>query len=341
MWGRSSKGRHVKKDVLYLSLAAVAVGMICFGVTTLYPQKPPAATPPSVAKPGGPTATTATTTTTAVGSGAARAVIHVNGDPITVGELQTAFSALPEQTQQQLASEQGKRAFAEQLVRMKLLEQEGSRMGIDKDPAVAERVREARSQIIANAALQKLVADAPDAKMREEYEKNRKQFEVVQLRHILIAYEGGSAPPRSGNPMPVAVAMKKAASLVLRLRGGADFAQVATAESDDVNSAPRGGQLGPVKRGMLPPEIEFVIFGLKDGQISDPVRSQFGVHIFQVTSRKTQSFEEARQGLSAQSQRERLTAVVESLRTRARVDFDPKFFPPAPAVKAPGPGSRP
>jgi peptidyl-prolyl cis-trans isomerase C len=266
-------------------------------------------------------------------------VIHVNGDPITLGELQTAFSGLPEQTQQQLATPDGKRAFAEQLVRMKLLEQEGNRMGVEKDPAVAERVREARSQIIANAALQKLMTGPPDAKMREAYEKDKKQFEVVQLRHILVAYQGGSAPPKGGSPLPPAEAMKKAAAIVLRLRGGANFAQIATAESDDVNSAPRGGELGPVKRGMLPPEIEFVIFGLKDGQISDPVRSQFGIHIFQVTSRKTQSFEEAQQSLAANSQRQRMTEVVEGLRTRAKVEFDPKVFPPSAKTPRPaGPG---
>ena len=323
----------MKKDVLYLLVGAVAVGMISFGVTAMNPQLPPAATVSSPVKPSG--ATTAAARAAGTGE-AARAVIHVNGDPITMGELQTAFSSLPEQTQQQLANEQGKRAFAEQLVRMKLLEQEGNRLGIDKDPVVAERVREARSQIIANAALQKLLASPPDAKMRDAYEKDKKKFEMVQLRHILIAYQGGSSPPRSGNPLPLSAAMKKAASIVLQLRGGADFAQVATTESDDVNSAPRGGQLGPVNRGMLPPEIEFAVFGLKDGQISDPVRSQFGIHIFQVTSRKTQSFEEARQGLSAQSQRQRLNEVVEGLRTRAKVDFDPKFFPPP--AKGPGPG---
>jgi len=325
----------VKKDVLYLFVAAAAVGMICFGLTAMNPQRPPAIAASSSPKPA---SRTTTATAPAVTGEAGRVVIHVNDDPITVGELQTAFSALPEQTQQQLASQQGKRAFAEQIVRMKLLEQEGRRMGIDRDPAVAERVREASSQIVANAALQKLLAAPPDAKMRAAYEKDKKQFEVVELRHILLAYQGGSAPPRSGNALPLPEAMKKAGSIVAQLRGGADFAQLAAAESDDVNSAPRGGQLGPVKRGMLPPEIEFVIFGLKDGQISDPVRSQFGIHIFQVTARKTQSFEEARQGLAADSQRQRVTEVVEGLRTRARVDFDPKFFPPA--GKRPGLGIK-
>jgi peptidyl-prolyl cis-trans isomerase C len=324
----------VKKDVLYLLVAAVAVGVICFGVTTMNPQTPASPTSSSKAAPE-----SAGATSTGGASGPGRAVIHVNGDAITVGELQTAFSALPEQTQQQLASSEGKRAFAEQLVRMKLLEQEGNRMGVEKDPAVAERVREARGQIIANAALQKLMASPPDAKMREAYEKDKKQFEVVRLRHILIAYQGGSAPPKAGSPPPLADAMKKAAAIVLRLRGGANFAQLATAESDDVNSAPRGGELGPVKRGMLPPEIEFVIFGLKDGQISDPVKSQFGIHIFEVVSRKTQSFEEAQQSLAASSQRQRVTEVVEGLRTRAKVDFDPKFFPPSSRPPGPaGPG---
>lgn len=311
----------MKKDVGFLVIGVAAVAAFCFGLSRAYP--PPrlsvmASTPAAAASQ--PTTTT-------------RVVMRIDGQPVTLAEFQAAYASLPEQMQEQYASEQGKRAVAEQLIRIKLLERKAEQMGVEKDPDVAARIENVRDQILANAVLPKLIQQPNEASLKAEYDKQKSRFETVELRHILVAYEGGEVPPRSGKAPPIQQAQQKAASVILQLRGGTDFGELARQMSDDAASAARGGALGTVGRGMLPPELEWSVFRLQPGQISDPVRSRFGVHVFQVTRRSTQSFDQAKAALAQQNQRKELNDVVETLRRQARVDFDPSFFPaPRPAA---------
>jgi peptidyl-prolyl cis-trans isomerase C len=321
----------VKNDLAISIFAVLAVALLCFGLANLFP-----ATRPSVM---GAAASTSRPGATALDD-PARVVMRVDGQPITLGEFQAAFAALPEQLQQQWASEQGKRALAEQLIRIKLLERKAEELGVDKQPEVAGRIETMREQLLANAVLPKLVRQPSDAVLRTEYQKDLSKFRTVKLRHILISYEGGAVPPRSGRALPVAQAQARGAEIAARLRGGADFASLARQASDDQSSAQNGGELGLVGRGMLPAEIEPAVFNLQNGQISDPIRSRFGYHVFQVTSTAVQPFDQARPTLTQAAQRKQLTEVVEGLRTRAVVNFDPAFFPARPLPLPQKPVSR-
>lgn len=67
--------------------------------------------------------------------------------------------------------------------------------------------------------------------------------------------------------------------------GKFDFATAAKQYSDDTGSGARGGDLGAFDRNRMVPEFTDVAFGLPVGQISDPVRTQFGFHLIEVTAR--------------------------------------------------------
>jgi peptidyl-prolyl cis-trans isomerase SurA len=88
------------------------------------------------------------------------------------------------------------------------------------------------------------------------------------------------------SPKPSAAAKARARaqadSIVLELRGGADFATAARRFSQDSASADQGGSLNWFRRGVMVPEFERVAFALKPGVVSDPVESPFGFHIIQV-----------------------------------------------------------
>ncbi len=88
------------------------------------------------------------------------------------------------------------------------------------------------------------------------------------------------------SPKPTAAAKAKARaqadSIVLELRGGADFATAARRFSQDPGSRDQGGSLNWFRRGVMVPEFERVAFSLKPGVVSDPVESPFGYHIIQV-----------------------------------------------------------
>ncbi len=98
-----------------------------------------------------------------------------------------------------------------------------------------------------------------------------------------------------------------AIELVGRLRSGEDFATLAMRYSTDVGSADSGGELGWFSPGELPfPEFESVAFNLDEGEISEPVETEFGTHIVrvnQIQGKTVKSFDEVRPGLVEQASR--------------------------------------
>jgi peptidyl-prolyl cis-trans isomerase C len=264
-------------------------------------------------------------------------IIKVNGDEVRLSEFNAAVESIPEQMRGPITTPAGKKVLAEELVRMKVLEQEGSKLGLDRDPVVAGKIAVARANIIANAAVQRLAAQT-QMTPEQLYEKTKTQYETAKVRQILIPFEGSVARPASGAAMSEAEAKAKADALVARLRGGADFASVARQESADPNSREQGGDLGELTRGMLPDEIANPVFALQPSGISDPVRSRIGFHIFKVESKSLRSFDEMKPYLEQQGEKIEAEQIIEDLRKGAKVEFDPKFFPEgaaAPAAAAP------
>ncbi|AGA91944.1 parvulin-like peptidyl-prolyl isomerase [Thioflavicoccus mobilis 8321] len=95
---------------------------------------------------------------------------------------------------------------------------------------------------------------------------------AVHLQHILIAV------PEGANEEEVERARQKAQALVAQLRGGADFARVAAANSDG-RQALEGGDLGWFEMAAVPSLVSDLAFTMAKGEISDPVRSPSGFHI--------------------------------------------------------------
>jgi peptidyl-prolyl cis-trans isomerase C len=314
----------VKKDIIIAAVAVVIVVALAFGLAQFRPHASSTA------------AADKDDTTTRV-NGSDNVVMRVNGDPITEREFNTFLQNAPAEGRQFYASPAGRRALADELVKLKVLQQEGSRMGIADDPEVKTQIEMARAQITAARALEKLASQKTDDRIRAEYEKEKGSS--VSLRHILVAYQGGAVPARGGAQAPPAeVAMQKANAIAARLRGGADFAQTARAESDDEQSGPNGGMIGPAKPDQLPPDVAAVVSKLKPGQMSEPVKTQFGVHIFKV---EQPSLEDLRPMLTQRVRQMVAEEEVKRLQGSAKVDLDPKFFPPAPPAPAAPPTTAP
>ena len=304
----------VKRDVLGALIAVAVVGAICYGLATAKPDFLPTKPKPFVAGLGK--------------QNTDKVVMRVNGDPITETEFAASFSQLPEEMQRQFASVQGKEAFAEQLIRLKILEQEGHRMGVEHDPRVAGALAADRTNIIASAAAQKLVPVPTEDAVIRFYAQNQGRFNALNLSHILIAYQGGSIPPKKGGPAPSEQeAVNRALQVYQKLRGGADFKALARQVSDETASAAKGGDLGPFSQGMLPPDIEGQVFRLHPGEISGPIPSSFGIHIFKVNGTAPVPLDRVRNVISRRVQQQNTLDRVELLRKTAKVEFDPTTFP--------------
>lgn len=116
-------------------------------------------------------------------------------------------------------------------------------------------------------------------KWYDEHQDRYRQDEERRARHILIEL------PADAPEAAVTAAQSKAQSILagLRTSGGQDFESVARKESQDPGSADKGGDLGYFTRGSMVKPFEDAVFAMKEGEISDVVRSDFGLHIIQLT----------------------------------------------------------
>jgi len=310
----------VRKDISVALIAVAAVLAVAFGLSKMRPDLPLTPSAPYMG-----VKTRAATPARAAKAG--KIVMRVNGEPVTEAEFMAFLGAIPENQRGVFAGPAGKRELANELVRMKALEQEARRLGLEEDPAVTSQMDLVKTQLTAQLALQKIVEQSAEKEIVAAYEREKKN--ALSLRHIVLSYQGGMVPPRAQGQQPPTAeqAMQKAAGVVAQLRGGADFSRLAKTGSDDVESAQRGGSLGPMRPDMLPPEIGSVVSKLKPGQVSDPVKTQFGIHIFNVAE---PTLDDLRPMLAQQVQNEIAQREVNRLQKAADVDLDPQFFPPVP-----------
>lgn len=112
------------------------------------------------------------------------------------------------------------------------------------------------------------------------------------------------------------------------LRGG-DFVKLASEYSQDPGSATKGGDLDWVQAGTLDPQFEAAMNQLKPGQISEPVKSQFGWHLIEVIARKTEKNSQAalenqaRQMLYQQKMQEAVQNWIQQLRKQSFIKITP------------------
>ncbi len=273
---------------------------------------------------------------------------------ITVGDIKITaaqFDALIDSLQPQVrtaARGTGRRQFADNIVKMLVLAQEAEKRKMDQSPDFKAQLQFQTYNLLANALAGQVTKDVQvtDADLRQYYEAHKSEFETVHAKHILIRFKGSAVPVRAGQPdMTEEEALAKAQELRKKLQGGADFATLAKAESDDTGSGASSGDLPPFRRGQMVPSFEAAAFAMKPGQLSEPVKSQFGYHIILVISHDTKSFEETKADLEKRMQPEQsqksVGKLIEDLEKATPAVLDPQFFPPAPPVSPLPPGIKP
>lgn len=122
----------------------------------------------------------------------------------------------------------------------------------------------------------------PDEEIRAYYEKSREGFrrkENVKASHILIMVKDDAGAEEKEK------AMAKAERIRKEIVEGRDFAEAAKEYSED-GKAVLGGDLGNIEKGFMPPEFDAAAFSLKQGELSDIVKTKYGYHIIKVIERK-------------------------------------------------------
>lgn len=177
---------------------------------------------------------------------------------------------------------QGRRAVLDELVSMHLFALKGAEEKLDQTPEFKTAMETFRNQSLARAAIDASLKDvtASDEEAKKFYDEHPDQFtqpERVHVRHVLISDDMTSADA--------------IAKIQADLKAGVSFDEVAKSRSL-CPSAAQGGDLGEVSKGQMVPEFEAAAFALKNpGDLSEPVKTQFGWHIIRLEGRTPSSVE--------------------------------------------------
>jgi peptidyl-prolyl cis-trans isomerase C len=258
-----------------------------------------------------------------------KVVITVGGEKITAADFDGLISDLPA-NQQAMVRRDGRRELADIIVRTKLLAQEAKARNLDLNPRVRRVLESVRDQILERAIISEVTEKVDDATIREFFERYKADLERVEVRHVLVRMKGSRVALRPGEQdLSDDQAKAKAQDIYKRLKAGADFAKVAREESDDTGSGRNGGDLGSMSRGRLVQPFAQAAFALKQGEISQPVRTEFGWHVIQVVQRfdTPEKLAEQIRGVLGPQKADDL---VNELRKSHKTIVDDSFFGPPP-----------
>lgn len=265
--------------------------------------------------------------------------VVITAGTITVrkSEFEAALKTLPAEYQS-FAQGPGRKQFADDYLRMRLLASEGTKAGLQNDPEVVTQLNLMRENLVATAELKKIDSgiSVSDADVEKAYKDGAKDYEQVKARHILIAPKGSQAAQAGKKELTDDEAKAKAEDLRKQILAGASFEELAKKESDDVGSGARGGDLGSFSHGQMVPEFEEAAFKAKVGDVTPVVKTQFGYHIIKVEAHDSAPLEQVRPTIEKNLKQTKLHAALDALKENAHPTYDEAYFapppPPAPPV---------
>jgi peptidyl-prolyl cis-trans isomerase C len=273
-------------------------------------------------KPAGEAAKAATADATEV-------IATYNGKKLTSAAVIEEIGRLPGPSRSYLSAPDRKRQFVENMILNDLLFAEAQKAGYDDDPDIEKQVADMRKRLVVQRLMREYQKPPTisDDDAKKYYDENPGLFSTTQIKasHILVKDED--------------VAKKLRAELAA---DPSTFADKAKALSIDKTSGAKGGDLGKFGQGRMVPEFERVAFALKPGEISEPVKTQYGWHIILLVEhddgeRKPfdQVKEQIKTTLRNKQLQDNIQAKFDSLKKTANVQIDEAALakvtpPPAP-----------
>ncbi|MCX8030074.1 MAG: peptidyl-prolyl cis-trans isomerase [Thermodesulfovibrionales bacterium] len=243
-------------------------------------------------------------------------VAKIDGVVITKEDVNEQMKMLPDMAKQFFEGPDGYSRFVDELVKKELLYLEAVKRGMDKDKEFQKKLEEFKKITLINNLLDKELEITPtvtDEDIKNYYEKNKEDFIInkqLRVSHIFVKNQEDLNRVKE------------------RLDKGEDFAKVASEMSADKASGKAGGDIGFLKKGELSPEIERIIFTLKKGQVSSPIKVNDGYRLIKVTDIKgTQlEFEKVKglinQRLIAEKQKESFDNFIEKTKKNYKIDIN-------------------
>jgi parvulin-like peptidyl-prolyl isomerase len=253
-------------------------------------------------------------------------VLTIGTEKLTQSQFEQILATLPAQQKAAVEKPEGRRQMAEQLSELLMLAHEARAQKLDQDRDVQARLTLQTNEVLANAEYQAL-GKPDDAALHAYYDAHKAEMDQVHARHILIRFKGSRVPLRANEKdLTEEEALAKTKELRGKIVAGAKFEEVAKAESDDVGSGENGGDLDPFTKGNMVPEFETAAFALPIGQLSEPVKSEFGYHLILVESRKSKTFAEASPEMLQQVGPDQAKKGLEELKKKTPLVLNEAYF---------------
>jgi peptidyl-prolyl cis-trans isomerase C len=249
----------------------------------------------------------------------AKVLAKVNGVEITDDDLKMAEDYIGPSIPRQLEGKARESALVDYLVEQQLVVQEAQGQKLGETPEFAKRLAYLRDMALLEALFGKIAKESvTDAAVKQAYDeaaKNQKPETEFHALHILVGTED------------------QAKDVQKRVKGGEDFAKIATELSKD--PGPKGGDLGWHVKEDWVPEFGEAVAKMEPNQISDPVKSQFGWHIIKLVEKRPRKFpplEQVRPDVARYVVMNARKTLVASLRQKAKIE---RMDAPADAAKTP------
>ncbi len=241
-------------------------------------------------------------------------VAEYKGIKVTLKEVLNQFKDLMENqpTMKDKKFEELDKSLQENMIKgfihAQLLDQESKASKIDESAAFKEKLQQIKQQLIQQTFVENIIKQkVTDAAIASEYEKLKKEMagkEEIKASHILVDSE------------------EKAKEVKAKLEKGEKFENLAKQYSSDEGSKANGGELGFFTKGQLVPEFENTAFAMKKGEISAPVKTQFGWHIIKLEEKrpmKVPSLDEAKPSIQNKLGRDAIEAYISELDKKSNV----------------------
>jgi peptidyl-prolyl cis-trans isomerase C len=240
-------------------------------------------------------------------SGPDPVIARVNGIDIKQSDLALAEEDVG--ADMQAASPDAKREhLISYLADIIMVTQAADKKNLGDNPEFKRRLAFLRNKLLMGFELQEEAkASLTDEALRQTYNDAVKSVggqEEVHARHILVEAEDD------------------AKAILEQLKGGADFATLAKEKSKDPGAA-EGGDLGYFTKDQMVPEFAEVAFKMYPGQLSNPVKTQFGWHIIKLEDKRTKQppeFEKVKDQIENFLARKAQTDFIAKLRQTAKVE---------------------
>jgi peptidyl-prolyl cis-trans isomerase C len=246
------------------------------------------------------------------GAAQAQNIAIVNGKPVPRNRADVLMQQATRGGQQPATPELEARVKEEAVVR-EIFAQEAEKRGLASNAEFRQQMELARQTLLIRAMFVDYQKKNPvtDDEAKAEYEKVKAQASTggnteYRARHILVEKE------------------EDAKKLAQQIKAGGKFDELAKKNSTDSGSAKNGGDLDFAKPDSYVPEFSKALIALKKGEVSEPVKSQFGWHIIKLEDTREATFpgfDEVKPQVVQRLEQQKITAFQEQLRKAAKTDF--------------------